>query len=220
MDTVLRREQLDGLEVHTAEGDRLGKIEDIYFDAATDCGEWVAVRAGFLGRKRLLVPLLGAGIDGTRLRLAYMRRQLESLPVFDEASFTSDNDERLMFVSFGLDYPGRSFGYQGGDYMVGGVPVNDMPQERFPGSERGGLVGAAGHDKRRVPGGSVRLQRWSSRGGKVILPDAIDLDRVVADGPTEQINATEAVDDRVDDQRNHGELRMNGGLGLPRRRDR
>jgi len=62
MATEITRDQLEGLEVFTADGYRLGKVEEIYFVESTDASEWVAVRAGFLGMKRMLVPLeAGAG---------------------------------------------------------------------------------------------------------------------------------------------------------------
>ena len=48
------------------DGDKLGKVEDIYLDRQTDEPEWVAVKTGLVGSKLSFIPLAGARCTSPR----------------------------------------------------------------------------------------------------------------------------------------------------------
>ena len=48
---------MTGAPVRGSDGDKLGKIDAIYLDNATDAPEWAAVRTGLFGGHNTLVPL-------------------------------------------------------------------------------------------------------------------------------------------------------------------
>ena len=50
---------ITGAPVRGSEGEKLGKVDAIYYDDATDAPEWAAVKSGLFGGHVSLVPLAG-----------------------------------------------------------------------------------------------------------------------------------------------------------------
>jgi hypothetical protein len=48
---------LDGATVISVDGQKLGSVDAVYFDNASDRPQWVAVRGGLFGTRVALVPL-------------------------------------------------------------------------------------------------------------------------------------------------------------------
>ncbi|MCW2922499.1 MAG: hypothetical protein JWL76_2373 [Thermoleophilia bacterium] len=147
MASTLQREQVQGREVFTADGDKVGTVEDIYYDTATNECEWVAVKAGFLGMKRMLVPIEGAQLHEDHLDLAYTKDQLSNAPDIDDTRLRSDDDEKVIYEHYGLEYPGASFGEYRGESVDGGGSVVRHEEELEVG-------------KRTVETGRARLRKW------------------------------------------------------------
>src|SRR4051812_8822469 len=60
--TMERLEAVYGADVYDSSGDTIGTVEHLYVDQQTGQPEWLALGTGFLGKKRVLVPLAGADI--------------------------------------------------------------------------------------------------------------------------------------------------------------
>ncbi|MCW2927042.1 MAG: hypothetical protein JWM86_1010 [Thermoleophilia bacterium] len=187
MTNYLTRDQLEGREVYASDGEKLGKVEDIYYDGDSDQGEWIGVKAGFLGMKRMLVPTHGATVQGDDVVLAYTKQQLQDAPDIDENTFASDEDERTAYGYYGVDYPGRSFGYAGTDeYQRPDVETDSVVRH-----EEEVSVGT-----REVSAGSVRLRKWVET--KPVTED-VTLERETAEVVREPINQTVS-GDRIGEQ--------------------
>ena len=50
-----------------ADGEKLGKIEQIYLDAETQRPEWALIHTGMFGGKSSFMPLEGATSDGDKI---------------------------------------------------------------------------------------------------------------------------------------------------------
>jgi sporulation protein YlmC with PRC-barrel domain len=81
MTGVERIEEWRGEAVIDADGEQLGKLEDVYFDSASGEPLLVSVRSGgLLGRKVRLAPLEGATLGRNHVRIAGSKAQFELGP--------------------------------------------------------------------------------------------------------------------------------------------
>src|SRR4051794_20989526 len=106
-----------GLEAIDRDGDKLGKIKEIFLDNDTDEPEWAVVGIGMLGRKVRFIPLRGATERDGFVRVDVEKERLEGAPQVDEDAELSADQERELYGHYGLDYdaPGqRSGGGAGG----------------------------------------------------------------------------------------------------------
>ena len=69
-----------GRTVVATDGDKLGKIEQIYFDQETNRPEWALIDTGMFAGKSSFMPLQGATSDGEQVTAAYSKDQVKALP--------------------------------------------------------------------------------------------------------------------------------------------
>ena len=55
-----------GRDLNDANGERIGRLEEVYFDVDTDEPQFGTVKEGWLGRHLTFVPLVGAELYGLR----------------------------------------------------------------------------------------------------------------------------------------------------------
>jgi sporulation protein YlmC with PRC-barrel domain len=78
MASVERIEEWRGEPVLDANGEQLGKLEEVYFDSATGEPLLLSVRTGLLGRKLRLAPLEGATLGHNHVRITATKEQFQS----------------------------------------------------------------------------------------------------------------------------------------------
>ena len=89
----------------SADGDRLGKIGQIYLDDQTGHPEWATVITGLFGGRESFVPLALAEIVGTELEVPYDRDMVEGAPnVEAQGGHLSQQEEAELYTYYGLDY--------------------------------------------------------------------------------------------------------------------
>lgn len=144
-----------------ADGDKVGKITDVFYDDVTERPEWVKVKTGLLGGARF-VPIAGAEViahtddpDDCDLRLAYRTDMIKDAPKVDddEHDAVRDDDdhhltaaqERELYEHYGFNYDERTAtGTYGRDYG------KLRPDVNYPFAKPATVVGA------------VRLRRYES----------------------------------------------------------
>jgi hypothetical protein len=92
-----------GRAVLGPDGDRLGSVEAIFLDEATDVPEWVLVRLGDDGDSAF-VPLVGARVESDAVRVEQPRDRVEAAPRPDAGETLSVADERRLYDHYGLAY--------------------------------------------------------------------------------------------------------------------
>ena len=75
--------RLNGATVIGGDGEKLGNVDAVYYDNATDKAEWVAVRSGVFGTRVALVPLCRADLAGEELHVPFDKVQLRHAPHHD-----------------------------------------------------------------------------------------------------------------------------------------
>src|SRR3712207_4495576 len=95
--------QMRGQPVYDSSGDRIGSVEEIFVDGETRQPEWLGIGTGFLGTKRVLVPVEGAAAQGEGLTVAYSKEQVKDSPDID-ADEISQGTEEALYSYYGLGY--------------------------------------------------------------------------------------------------------------------
>jgi uncharacterized protein (TIGR02271 family) len=93
---------LAGAPVRSSDGEKLGKIEAIYLDDATDAPEWAAVKSGLFGGHVSLVPLAQSDWDGDTLTVPFDKQALQAAPHHDPDIAISAADEDELYRHYGL----------------------------------------------------------------------------------------------------------------------
>ena len=93
-----------GDEVRDASGDKVGQLEEVYFDVETDEPAFLLVKAGFRGRQLVFVP-----VDGVRPGRAYLqvnrpKAAIERAPVMPPGGELLPQHEANIYSYYGLDY--------------------------------------------------------------------------------------------------------------------
>ena len=102
--TEQARAALDG-EVYTTDGERIGKVGQIYLDDQTNEPEWVTVTTGLFGTRESFVPLSDAQLDGNRVVVPYDKAKIKDAPQIDaDSGQISREEEGQLYSYYGKDY--------------------------------------------------------------------------------------------------------------------
>jgi hypothetical protein len=93
-----------GQDVLDAVGEKLGKVEEVYFDGETDEPTFVAVKSGTFSKSLTLVPLAHASVGRDYVRVDRAKGEFKKAPSFDTGVELTLDDEAAMFRHYGLDY--------------------------------------------------------------------------------------------------------------------
>lgn len=94
-----------GEKVIDPDGDKIGELEAVYVDTATDEPAFATVRVGFIGRWRLVfVPLVGATVKPRALRVRFAKKLVSEAPSIDMDGELAAVEEPLVFAHYDLPY--------------------------------------------------------------------------------------------------------------------
>ncbi|MEA2439254.1 MAG: hypothetical protein QOH76_678 [Thermoleophilaceae bacterium] len=111
---------LRGHEVVDRDGDKIGKLEEIYLDQETGKPEWALVKTGLFGSASTFVPLAGAERADEGLRVPYEKSHVKDAPSMEADGELSSDEEARLYRHYGLDY-----GDSSADSGATGGPGND-----------------------------------------------------------------------------------------------
>jgi uncharacterized protein (TIGR02271 family) len=94
-----------GRSAYEPDGEKIGKVADIYYDEATQRPEWVAISTGLFGMKKTLVPIHGsrATPDGD-LQVAFRKEVVKDAPRIDPGGHLTAEEERELWSYYGYEY--------------------------------------------------------------------------------------------------------------------
>jgi sporulation protein YlmC with PRC-barrel domain len=93
-----------GCEVVDRDGDRVGKLDEIYVDRETGKPEWAIVNTGLFGRKSSFVPLKDAMREGDLIRVPYEKDHVKDAPSVEPDGEISADEEQRVYAHYGLEY--------------------------------------------------------------------------------------------------------------------
>ena len=159
-----RLSDMRGANVYDSDGDKIGSVDEIFYDEDTNQPEWIGIGTGFFGTKRVLVPVQGASFEGDDVRVPYAKDQVKNSPDIDGDEI-SQQTERELGSYYGLGYSeqrsdtglpeGGSGTTSGGSYDRDRDVDVDRTGDSVVRSEEELKVG-----KRQTEAGSARLRKW------------------------------------------------------------
>jgi len=86
-------------------GEKIGKLQDVYVDVETDVPQFATVKEGFIGRHLTFVPLGGVQIGPDDLQVTVTKDQVRSAPDIQmHGDELSQGDESKLYHHFELNY--------------------------------------------------------------------------------------------------------------------
>ena len=88
------------------EGERIGKLQDVYVDVENDEPQFATVKEGLIGRHLTFVPLGGITVGPDDLQVPVTKEQVKSAPNIEQhGEELSQADESALYHHFELNYP-------------------------------------------------------------------------------------------------------------------
>ena len=87
------------------DGERIGKLQDVYVDVENDEPQFATVKEGFIGRHLTFVPLGGITVGPDDLQVAVSKEQIRSAPnIAQHGEELSQADESALYHHYELNY--------------------------------------------------------------------------------------------------------------------
>ena len=93
-----------GQDVLDPVGEKLGKLEEVYFDGETDDPTFASVKTGTFSKSLTLVPLARATVGRDYVRVDRAKGEFKKAPSFDTDVELSLDDEAATYRHYGLEY--------------------------------------------------------------------------------------------------------------------
>jgi hypothetical protein len=94
-----------GHDVRDVSGHKIGTLESVYVDTATDEPSFATVMVGLPTRHRLVfVPLTGASVGPGYLKVGYDKHLVKEAPSIGTDGELPAGDEEKIFAHYSLDY--------------------------------------------------------------------------------------------------------------------
>ncbi|QHC25317.1 PRC-barrel domain-containing protein [Streptomyces sp. GS7] len=142
-------QSLTGLHVVDAEGAKVGIVQQVYRDDATNDPEWITVRTGLFGMKETFVPLAGARRTGDELQVPYTKATIKEAPRIDADGHLDPSEEERLYRHYGLKQPGSGGGDPG---PAGGITEGAGSAAGAGGAAASARPAAAATPDRSTPG--------------------------------------------------------------------
>jgi uncharacterized protein (TIGR02271 family) len=126
-----------------SDGEKIGKITDVYEDPETGKLEWATVSSGLFATKSNFVPLAGAAPDGENVRAGVTKDQVKDAPGVEDDGDLSEAEERRLFEHYDVPYTSA------GSTTAQGAPDGQSTDTDSVADDRSERDGdSVGHDSR------------------------------------------------------------------------
>jgi len=93
-----------GQDVVDSQGEKLGKLEEVYYDTESDVPAFGAIKSGLVGKHITLVPLAGATAGQSYIRVATAKDRFKDATSIDTDTELTSEAEAESYQHFGLEY--------------------------------------------------------------------------------------------------------------------
>lgn len=144
-----------GRPVFAAGGERIGDVDEIYYDYETHTPAFIGIGTGFIATRRVLVPAQGATVAADGVHVQYPRSLVETAPDLGEGHIT-DEQGAALYEHYGLEPPDDAAGLSDPATETTAMPV--VEAEEAPAVTR--AEEELRVSKAPVEAGRVRLRKW------------------------------------------------------------
>ncbi|MET7996000.1 PRC and DUF2382 domain-containing protein [Amycolatopsis sp. NPDC005232] len=102
---TLQPQQLMDSAVVDPDGNKIGKVGNVYLADATREPEWITVKTGLFGSKESFVPLSGANVDNDGIHVNVAKDQVSEAPRIDADGHLSSTESAELYQHYGLPMP-------------------------------------------------------------------------------------------------------------------
>jgi sporulation protein YlmC with PRC-barrel domain len=151
-----------GTTAYGADGDKLGKVGQLFLDDQTGRPEFVTVNTGLFGTNETFIPVSDASFDGDRLTLPFDKAKIKDAPNVDaDGGHLDQSEEQRLYEYYGMSYDKGTYTetntYTGTDTVTdtntvtdsgtrsGTVTDTDRDRDVYAGTDTTG-VRSEGHD--------------------------------------------------------------------------
>ncbi|MFI7495506.1 DUF2382 domain-containing protein [Kocuria sp. M4R2S49] len=124
-----------------SDGDKIGKVEQVFLDDNTEEVTFVTVNTGLFGSKESFVPVDGAQQDGDRFVLPYTKDVVKDAPNVDADQHLSPAEEEEIYRYYKMNYAGADAGDRDDRYAA------DTDRNAVPATGTAGTAGYAEVDR-------------------------------------------------------------------------
>lgn len=86
------------------DGEKIGKIDELYYDHRSDQPEWALVNTGLFGTRKTFVPIRDARPTGEDLQVPVTKDQVKDAPRVDADQELSEQQERQLFDHYDVPH--------------------------------------------------------------------------------------------------------------------
>lgn len=137
--------------VHGQDGEKIGRVGNVYLDNKTDEPNWVTVKTGLFGNNETFIPVDGSKLQGEELHVPYTKDFVKDAPNIDVDRELSKEEEETLYRYYGVSGHGQAGAGHDQHADRDQVARDDRAATGAGVGAAGAGVGAAGaaHDERR-----------------------------------------------------------------------
>jgi uncharacterized protein (TIGR02271 family) len=159
---------LSGATVRGSDGEKIGKVGQVYLDDQTGQPEWVTVRTGLLGAKESFVPLAAARMEGDDLVVDASKDKVSGAPQVDEDGHLSAQQEAELYRYYGIGDAGTP-----ASYGTGYAPTSGTAEDESAGRDTSGPTTdhAMTRSEEQLRAGTERVEAGRARLRKYVVTE-------------------------------------------------
>jgi uncharacterized protein (TIGR02271 family) len=101
--------QAIGSTVYSTNGDKIGKVGQLFLDDETQRPEFITVNTGLFGTNETFIPVADAELSGDRLTVPFDKDKVKDAPnVAADGGHLDHDEERRLYEYYGLSYSDRT----------------------------------------------------------------------------------------------------------------
>ena len=110
LSTTQAQSLMENGQVLDQEGNKIGKVGQIYLDDSTSEPAWATVKTGLFGSAESFVPLQEGTADGDDVRVPYSKDKVKDAPRIEESDgHLRPDEEAELYRYYGLSDPGAGY---------------------------------------------------------------------------------------------------------------
>jgi uncharacterized protein (TIGR02271 family) len=145
-----------GSTVYDSDGNRIGKVGEVYTDDQTGQPSWASVNIGLFGSNESFVPIRDASFTEDALTVPYSKDQVKDAPNVAADGHLSPEEESILYGHYGMSYSAQDQTVDSGTESAQGNDVSGPnTDDAMTRSEEQVQVGT-----RREEAGRARLRKY------------------------------------------------------------
>lgn len=155
--TIAEFETARGKPVYSSDGEKIGKVEELFVDDYSGGPAWLGLGTGFFGMKRVLVPAERVEVGADGVVVPYTKEHVKHAPDMDAGEIDGGTEEAL-YAHYGL-------GPTPEQPLDSGLAASSRPADTAGDRESGDAAVTRSEEelrvgKREVESGRLRLHKW------------------------------------------------------------